>query len=188
MKYKKVMNRFSLIIGILIVLLTSCRSHRQVVQQYKSDSTTVSFRDVEKIVHVPGDTVRAEMQAQLDGKDSKDIKDNNDSQGFVPQIQTLETKRTKVTIELTKTGEIKATAVSKELDEKVTVQEKTITKSKSEVTVVQEKESWLKTALNSVWKSFKTILITLLIVVVIYTAIKLGFNPISIIKNLFNKS
>jgi len=178
------MNRFSLIMGILVIMLSSCRSHRQVVQQTTFDSTEVTFRDVEKSIHIPGDSVAVTMQAQL--KD--DLKDNKDTQEFEPQSQTIETNRTKVTIEVTKNGEIKATAVSKELDEKVTVQEKTITKSKSEVTVVQEKESWFKTAMNSVWKSIKTIVITLLIAAGIYTAIKLGFNPISIIKNLINKS
>ena len=185
------MSRFFFIIALFVILLSACRSSRQIVQQVKSDSTSVSFRDVEKIVHVPGDTVRAGMQVQLDRSVTQGRHIGLPQQGspyFVPQSETIETDRTKVSIELTKTGEIKATAVSKDLEEKVTVQEKTITKSKNEVTVVQKKESWFKTTLNSFWKSIKTILITVLIVAVIATAIKLGFNPISFIKNLFKTS
>jgi hypothetical protein len=163
-------------IGLFVIMLSSCRSHRQVVQHDRIDSTTISYREVEKIVHIPGDSVSVTMQAST----------NSDSGAptFVPQVQNIETKRTKVTIELTKTGEIKATAVSKDLEEKVTVLEKTITKSKSDITVVQDKENFLQ----RFQKSLRTILITLVLIAAIYTAFKLGFNPISIVKNLFKKS
>ncbi|HAQ21110.1 MAG TPA: hypothetical protein DCR40_18035 [Prolixibacteraceae bacterium] len=141
-------------------MLSSCRSHRQVVQQITTDSTSVSFSEVEKVVHIPGDTVAVNMQVQPDFKDNKDSKDSN---SFIPQRQTIETKRTKVTIELTKSGEIKATAVSKELDEKVTVQEKTIRTSASSVIVTEQKESWFKRALNTAKTSFKTVVSTIVI-------------------------
>ena len=83
-------------------------------------------------------------------------------------MQVIESKRTKVTIELTKSGEIKATAISKDIDEKVTVQEKTITTSKSAVTVVEKKESWFKRTLRQAKGVVKTILISAFIVSLIY--------------------
>ena len=181
------MRKFFFIIGLFVILLSSCRSSRQVVQQNTTDSTSVSFRDVEKIIHVPGDSVSVSMQVVKAPFDTLRYS-GSDAPIFVPQTQTIETKRTKVRIELTKTGEIKATAISKELDEKVTVQEKTISNYKSKVTEYQQKESFLAKAKATVWRWIKGILFSLSILAAIYAAIKLGFNPISIIKKLFNKS
>lgn len=174
------MRNIFFIIGLLVVLLSSCRSHRQVVQQTTSDSTTVTFREVEKIVHLEGDTVAASMQVQL--KDNEDNYVSNDL-AFVPQKQTIETKRTKVTVELTTSGEIKATAISKELDEKVTVLEKTVETSKNSVTVVEQKEGWLKRTLKNVSKTFKTILV----IVIVLSGLLAWFRFSGSIKSFVNK-
>jgi hypothetical protein len=167
-------------------MFSACRSTRQVVQQTKSDSTTVSYREVEKTIHIEGDTLKTNMQAQLN-KPTENV-GSEEKPEFTPQTQTLETKRTKVTIELTKTGEIKATAVSKDIEEKVTVQEKTISNYKSETTEYQQKESWLAKAWHTTRGWMIGILFSLVFMAVIVTAIKLGFNPFSWIIKLFSKS
>ena len=171
---------FFIVIGLFIFMLSSCRATRQVVQQSTTDSTTVTIREVKKTVHIPGDSVKTTMQVQI----SRDVRDNWDTSevSFVPQIQQLETKRTKVTVELTKTGEIKATAISKELVETVTVQEKTSSTFKSSATVVEQKESWLKSFLKGVKKSFNTILAVALIAVFIYVFIRFKGRILNIIK------
>jgi hypothetical protein len=158
-------------------MLSSCRSHRQVVQQTSSDSTSVTFREVEKIVHLEGDTVAASMQATV----SSDSGEKEIS--FTPQTQTIETKRTSVKIELTKSGEIKATAISKELDEKVTVLEKTVTTSKSSVTVVEQKQGWFKRNFKSIVNTLKTILI----IVIILAGLLAWFRFSGAIKSIVNK-
>jgi hypothetical protein len=180
-------NIFFIGIGLFVIMLSACRSHRQVVQQTTSDSTTVTFREVEKIVHVDGDTVKAYMQA-LVKNDFKDNKDSKDNPGFVPQTQTIETKRTSVTIELTKTGEIKATAISKELDEKVPVLEKTVTTSKSSVTVTEQKESWFNRALKTAKTSFKTILTTVLILAGLFAWFRFSGTIKSFVNKFIKKS
>jgi hypothetical protein len=150
-------NIFFIAIGLFVFMLSSCRSHRQVVQHETYDSTSVSFREVEKIVHLEGDTVSASFTATVSpSSGEKEI-------SFVPQTQFIETKRTSVKIELTKTGEIKATAISKEQDEKVTVLEKTVRTSTNSVTVVEQKEGWMKRTFKGFAKTFKTILVTVLI-------------------------
>jgi len=174
-------NIFFIGISLFVIMLSSCRSHRQVVQQTTSDSTIVTFREVEKIVHLEGDTVAASMQANVSpGSGEKEI-------SFTPQTQIIETKRTSVKIELTKSGEIKATAISKELDEKVTVLEKTISKSKSTITEYQVKENPGKHFFASVWKWVKGILFFIAVVAAFAWIYKFG-NPVSIIfKNLLKK-
>ena len=148
---------FFIVIGLLVLMLSACRSHRQVVQQETHDSTTVSFRNVEKTVHLDSDTVTASFTATvLPDANQKEI-------SFIPQTQIIETKRTSVKVELTNTGEIKATAISKELDEKVIVQEKTIRTSTNSVTVTEQKESWFKRTLNAAKTSFKTIVAIIVI-------------------------
>lgn len=164
-------NYFFIAIGLFVILLSACRSNRQVVQHERIDSTAVSYREVEKIVHVPGDSVKAVMQVQSKNENKKNA-DLNDSQTFVPQIQQLETKRTKVTIELTESGEIKATAISKELDEKVTILEKTISNYHREVTVSEQKESAFKRFLNGVKKTTNTIFYTIAILLGLYAFIR----------------
>jgi hypothetical protein len=174
-------NIFFIAIG-LFVCLSACRSSRQVVQQATTDSTTVTFREVEKIVHLEGDSVKTSMQVQL----NKEVKDGMDNEAleFVPQTQTIETKRTSVKIELTKTGEIKATAISKELNEKVTVPEKTISKYKSEKTEYYVKEKPVKHFFTSVWKWVKGILFSLVLLSIAGIVYKFGKPVITIIKNL----
>jgi len=171
----------------LFVMLIGCRGNRQLVQQTTTDSTVVSFREVEKIIHIPGDTVSASMQVSFHSPASVPG-DSIIAPVFTPQTQTIETKRTKVRIELTQSGEIKATAISKELDEKVVVLEKTTQNYKSETTEYQQKESFLAKAKASAWRWIKGILFLLLLVAVIATAIKVGLNPISILKKFFTKS
>lgn len=163
---------FFIAIGLFVFMLSACRSHRQASTSSATDSTSVTFREVEKIVHIPGDSVKVTM--------SVETRQCLDSTTFIPQTQTIETKRTKVTIELTRTGEIKATAVSKELDEKVVVLEKTVTKSKS---VISETRNETRRAM-----SLRAILILIILAAVIATAFKLGFNPISIFKKFISKS
>ena len=170
-------NIFFIGIGLFVIMLSACRSTRQVVQQTTSDSTMVSFREVDKVIHLPGDTVKVSMQAQL--KDNQDTKDNQD---FVPQKQTIETDRTKVTVELTKSGEIKATAITKDVDKKVIVLEKTVTTSKTSNTVVEQKESWFQRTLKAVKKSFNTILIIAFIVVFLYVIIRFKGRILNIFK------
>jgi len=176
-------NIFFISIGLFVVMLSSCRSHRQVVQQTTTDSTTVTFREVEKIVHIEGDTVSVNMTIvpSTPSDSAKPVE-------FIPQVQMLETARTKVKIELTRTGEIKATAISKDVEEKVIVQEKTISNYKSEVTEYQVKESWLAKAQKTLRSWIKGILFFVFFITAIYAVFKLGFNPISIVKNLFKKS
>jgi len=167
-------------LGLFVVMLSSCRSNRQLVQQITTDSTSVSFRDVEKIIHIDGDTVSVNMTA-VPSTPSDSLKPVE----FIPQVQTLETARTKVRIELTKTGQIKATAISKDLDEKVIVQEKTISNYKSEVTEYQQKESWLAKAKQAIVRWIKGILFSLVLIAAAYVAFKKGLNPISILKKIF---
>jgi len=185
-------NIFFIGLGLFVVMLSSCRNNRQLVKQITTDSTSVSFRDVEKIVHIDGDTLSVSMQAStssaIGSLPEREAVEGISQQTFIPQVQILETKRTKVTIELTKTGEIKATAVSKDIEEKVTVQEKTISNYKSEVTEYQQKESWFTKAKAAVWRWIKGILFSLLLIAAIAVAFKLGFNPFSFLKKLFTKS
>jgi len=185
-------NIFFIGLGLFVVMLSSCRNNRQLVKQITTDSTSVSFRDVEKIVHIDGDTLSVSMQAStssaIGSLPEREAVEGISQQTFIPQVQILETKRTKVTIELTKTGEIKATAVSKDIEEKVTVQEKTISNYKSETTEYQQKESWLAKAWHTTRGWMIGILFSLVFMAVIVTAIKLGFNPFSWIIKLFSKS
>lgn len=158
------MRNIFFIIGMLVLMLSSCRSSRQVVQQTSSDSTVVSFQQVEKTVHIPGDTVSVSLVATLVPTNTE----NGIIHEFVPQSQTIQTKRTKVNIEINRSGQIKATAISKELDEKVTVNEKTIQTSKSSVTILEQKEGWFKRTFKGFSRTFKTILATVLILLGVY--------------------
>ena len=172
-------NIFFIGIGLFVIMLSSCRATRQVVQQTTSDSTSVTIREVEKIVHLEGDTVKAVMQASTSSANGV----LNNDVSFVPQTQIIETKRTKVTVELTKSGEIKATAISKELDEKVMVQEKTITNSKSSVTVIEQKVGWFKRNFKSIVNTLKTILI----IVIILAGLLAWFRFSGSVKQIVNK-
>lgn len=173
------MHRYFIVIIGLFLVLSSCRAHRQVVQHTSSDSTVVSFHEVEKLVQIPGDTVSVNMVAALASANNESGKHPE----FIPQSQTIQTKRTKVNIELTKSGQIKATAISKKLDEKVSVQEKTIQTSKSSVTILEQKDSWFKRTLKSVESVYKTILITLFILLGLYAWLRYRGQ----LKSLVNK-
>lgn len=172
---------FFISIGLFVVMLSSCRSSRQVVQQTQKDSTSVTFRDVEKIVHIEGDTIKVNMQAALDTPPSTATRSGDGALKFIPQVQNIETKRTKVTIELTKSGEIKATAISKDVDEKVTVQEKTISNYHAEKVIVEQKESAIKKAISS----FKNWLIWSLLAIVVFALIKFASPLLKLFKTLF---
>jgi hypothetical protein len=165
-------------------MLSSCRIHRQVVQHSTTDSTAVSFREVEKIVRIPGDTVVLVMPVKVQPSTNS----GTVAYAYTPSVQTAETKRSSVRLEISKSGEIKATAICKELEEKVTVLEKTISNYKSEVTEYQVKESRFNEFKAAVWRWVKGILFLLLLIAVVATAFKLGFNPISILKKLIYKS
>ena len=168
----------------LIVCLSSCRSHRQVVQQTTRDSTSVTFREVEKIIRIPGDTVVLVMPVKVQPSTSS----GTVAYTYTPSVQTAETKRSKVKLEVNSKGEITATAICKELEEKVNVLEKTISNYKSEITEYQVKESRFKEFEAAVWRWVKGILFSLLLITVVATAFKLGFNPISFFVKLFTKS
>lgn len=150
------MRKIFFILGLFIVLLSACRSSRQVVQQSITDSTTVSYREVEKVFQIPGDTVVLLMPVQV-------YQDR-----FIPATQTAETKRASVKLEINARGEVKATAICKELEEKVTVLEKTISNYKSEVTEYQVKESLFNQALNSAKRTLRTIIYVVAILLGLY--------------------
>lgn len=168
---------------LVVLMFSSCKSGRHLVQQTSTDNTTVTYSNVEKTVHITGDSVKVKMQVQV-ARDKRDTGDMGTGEvSFVPQIQQLETKRTKVTIELTKTGEIKATAVSKELDEKVTVQEKTTQTVKNTVTVTEKKENWFKRTFKTIGTAFKAL--SIIAVILVLLAVWLRFGKIkAFISNL----
>jgi hypothetical protein len=172
-------NKF-FILGLFVILLSSCRSSRQVVQQTRIDSTAVSFREVEKIIRIPGDTVVLVMPVKVKVPCPESV--------FIPMQQTAETKRSSVKLEVNEKGDIKATAICKDLEETIVVLEKTISNYKSEVTEYQVKESRLKSAMAEMRSWLNGILISLLLIAGISLAFKLGFNPISILKNSLKKS
>jgi hypothetical protein len=168
------MRKIFFIIGLFVILLSACRSTRQVVQQATFDSTAVSYREVEKIIHIPGDTVVLVMPVR--------VSDNRP----MPMIQTMESSRAKIRVEITRSGNLEATAICKELEEKVFVLEWTISNFKSEIKEYQVKESFLKKTIDSAKRTLRTVLITLVLLLIVYTVFKLGFNPISIIKKIIN--
>jgi hypothetical protein len=153
-----------------------------VVQQQNTDSTAVSVREVEKIIHIPGDTVFVSMPTII-------VPSTGSVSGapkYVPNVQTVETKRSKVRLEITTLGEIKATAICKELEEKVTVLEWTISNYKSEIKEYQVKESFMKRTIDSAKRTIRIILITLALLIVVYTAYQSRNIIVSIIKKLLN--
>lgn len=174
------MRNIFFIIGMLVLVLSSCRAHRQVVQQITSDSTSITFKEVEKVIHIPGDSVKVNMQIQLD----RTSPGSGTTPVFVPQSQTIETKRSKVHVNITESGQLTAEAVCKEWEEKYMALEKTYSSYKKEATEYGQKQSGLFKELNDL---ITKVVFGFGLLGLIVTAFKLGLNPISILKKLFKK-
>lgn len=182
------MHKFFFIVGILSCLI-ACRPQRQVIQSLQRDSIRVSDVVTEKVVRIAADSVTATLPIVIVPLLSTTVRPGTTATFKVaPARVTIDGKRAKVDLQITDKGEIKATAVCKELEEKVTVLERTISNYKSEVTEYQVKESRFNEFKAAVWSWVKGILFSLLLIAVVATAFKLGFNPISILKKLFTKS
>lgn len=172
------MRKYFFIIGLFVVMLSACRSTRQVVQQTQKDSTSVSFREVEKIVRVPGDTVYMKVPVLVQPSIS-----SGSGAIFKPIEQTVENKRAKVKLSVNSSGQIEVTSICKELEEKVSFLEKTITIQRSEIKEYQIKESKFNTFVNNIKKYVKFAFFSIAAITILWLIIKIG-SPLKYIKSL----
>jgi hypothetical protein len=166
----------------LVCLFISCRPQRRLIQSSVKDSVNIEVKEVERIVRIPADSTSISMQAIVTGIPEESYKGVE----FIPQSQTVETKRTKVKLSVNSKGEITATAICKELEEKVKVLEKTISNYKKEVSVLSQSETAFKRAFKTAKTILNTILYTVVTLLGLYVFIRFRSGILSFIRKIFN--
>jgi hypothetical protein len=171
-------NFFIISFVLLVSLFTACRSTRQVVQQVKNDSTSVSIIPTWEKYKVAADSVRMSFTPVIS------YRTGNGLIVYKQLSQKAESKRTKVEVKVDSTGIVYVTATCKELQDSILVLNKTIETFKTKVTEYQVKESKFTEFVNNVKRYLKFAFFSIAAITILWLIIKIG-NPLKFIKSLF---
>lgn len=171
----------SCIFIVLCFLFIGCRAVRQPVYRSVSDSVKVETRVVEKLIHIPADTVRTTLLVTV-----RDTSGRITPVQFVPASAVSESKRAKVQVTIDENGRVEAEAICKELEEKVHLLETTIHNYRNTLELYEKHESWLKTSVKKLKGWLAVAVVFGLVILVSWLAAT--FQPFfNVIKTIFKR-